>query len=78
MGGETGQELSDRRAHLGAGRRYDRDAGRYPVEPGVMDDVDDLRWTGPADHLDAVCAHIDAPRVAERARRLAAELARDS
>jgi 5'-3' exonuclease len=48
------------------------------LDAPVMDDVDDLRWTGPADHLDAVCAHIDAPRVAERARRLAAELARDS
>ena len=48
------------------------------LDAPVMDDVDDLRWTGPADHLDAVCAHIDAPRVAERARRLAAELPRDS
>ena len=38
-----------------------------------MADVEDLRWTGPADHLEAVCAHIDAPRMAERARRLAAE-----
>ena len=38
----------------------------------VMDDVEDLRWAGPADHLEAVCAHLDAPRVAERARRLAA------
>jgi len=41
----------------------------------VMDDVEDLRWAGPADHLEAVCAHLDAPRVAERARRLAAERA---
>ena len=37
-----------------------------------MADVEDLRWTGPADHLEALCAHLDAPRAAERARRLAA------
>ncbi len=37
----------------------------------VMADVEDLRWTGPADHLEALCAHLDAPRAAERARRLA-------
>ena len=39
----------------------------------VMRNVDDLEWNGPADHLDAVCAHLDAPRVAERARRLVAD-----
>ena len=39
----------------------------------VMDDVDELQWSGPADHLEVVCAHLDASRVAERARRLAAE-----
>ena len=38
----------------------------------VMANVEDLRWTGPADHLEALCAHLDAPRAAERARRLAA------
>jgi len=43
------------------------------LDAPVMDDVEDLRWTGPAEHLDAVCAHLDAQRVAERARRLAAE-----
>ena len=48
------------------------------LDAPVMDDVDDLRWIGPADHLDAVCAHIDAPLVADRARRLAAERTRDS
>jgi len=41
----------------------------------VMADVEDLRWTGPADHLEALCAHLDAPRAAERARRLAADRA---
>ncbi len=43
----------------------------------VMGNVDDLQWTGPADHLDALCAHIDAPRVAERAHRLASDRKRD-
>ena len=41
----------------------------------VMADVEDLRWTGPANHLEALCAHLDAPRAAERARRLAADRA---
>ena len=43
----------------------------------VMRNVADLEWNRPADHLDAVCAHIDAPRVAERARRLVADRKRD-
>ena len=47
------------------------------LDAPVMGNVDDLEWTGPADHLDAVCAHIDAPRVAERARRLVADRKRD-
>jgi len=58
-------------------RRDDAELYRHlatlDLDAPVMDDVEDLRWTGPADHLEAVCAHIDAPRVAERARRLAAE-----
>ena len=41
----------------------------------VMADVEDLRWTGPAEHLEALCAHLDAPRAAERARLLAADRA---
>ena len=60
-----------------AERRDDAELYRHlatlDLDAPVMDDVADLRWTGPADHLEAVCAHIDAPRVAERARRLAAE-----
>jgi 5'-3' exonuclease len=39
----------------------------------VMDDVEDLCWTGPADHFEDVCSHLDAPRLAEMARRLAAD-----
>ena len=58
-------------------RRDDAELYRHlatlDLDAPVMDDVEDLRWTGPADHLEAVCAHIDAPRIAERARRLAAE-----
>ncbi len=60
-----------------AERRDDAELYRHlatlDLDAPVMADVADLRWTGPADHLEAVCAHIDAPRVAERARRLAAE-----
>ncbi len=41
------------------------------LDAPVMADVDDLRWAGPSDHLEAVCAHIDAPQAADRARRLA-------
>ena len=41
----------------------------------VMTNVEDLRWTGPADHLEVLCAHLDAPQAAERARRLAADRA---
>ena len=38
----------------------------------VMDSVEDLLWTGPLDHLGQMCDHIDAPRVAERIQKLAA------
>ncbi|MEO2170408.1 MAG: flap endonuclease, partial [Acidimicrobiales bacterium] len=44
------------------------------LDAPVMDDVEDLRWTGPADHLEDVCSHLDAPRLAEMARRLADDL----
>ena len=60
-------------------RRDDADLYRHlatlDLDAPVMDDVEDLRWIGPADHLEAVCAHIDAQRLAERARRLAADRA---
>ncbi len=60
-------------------RRDDADLYRHlatlDLNAPVMDDVEDLRWIGPADHLEAVCAHIDAQRLAERARRLAADRA---
>ena len=63
--------LAERRNDTGLYRRL----ATLALDAPVMDDVDELRWTGPADHLDAVCAHLDAPRVAERARRLAADRA---
>ena len=37
------------------------------LDAPVMDDVEDLRWTGPADNLEDVCSHLDAPRLAEMA-----------
>ena len=40
-----------------------------------LGEVDDWRWSGPADDFDALCATIDAPESAERARRLAAKRA---
>ena len=40
-----------------------------------MADGEDRRWAGPDKHLEALCAHLDAPRAAERARRLAADRA---
>ena len=43
------------------------------LDAPVMEDVEDLRWSGPACHLEDVCSHLDAPRLAERARRLAAD-----
>ena len=61
---------------LAAGReealRYRRLA-TLDLDAPVMEDVEDLRWSGPARHLEDVCSHLDAPRLAERARRLAAD-----
>jgi 5'-3' exonuclease len=40
---------------------------------GVLEDgAEELRWQGPADDLEAVCADLDAPDVLERAGELAA------
>ena len=41
------------------------------LEAPVMDGVDDLRWAGPREGFAAACGRIDAPRLAERAERLA-------
>ncbi|MEE2768705.1 MAG: 5'-3' exonuclease H3TH domain-containing protein [Actinomycetota bacterium] len=40
----------------------------------VMSDVDELAWVGPLGHLGDLCAHLDAPRLAERAATLADRL----
>jgi 5'-3' exonuclease len=39
----------------------------------LVADVDELRWTGPADGFDRVAAALDAPNLARRAEMLAAE-----
>jgi 5'-3' exonuclease len=38
----------------------------------LITDVEELRWTGPAEGFDRVAAALDAPALAERANRLAA------
>ena len=38
----------------------------------VSDTVEDLRWTGPAERFAELCGWLDAPRLAERAKALAA------
>jgi 5'-3' exonuclease len=42
------------------------------LDAPVMDDVDELRWTGPQPHFAEVCRSLDGPRLAERADRIAA------
>ncbi len=41
------------------------------LDAPVMAGVDELQWTGPLDHLGTMCAHLDAPRLADRAEKLA-------
>ncbi len=41
------------------------------LEAPVMGGVDDLRWAGPREGFAVACRRIDAPRLAERAERLA-------
>ena len=38
----------------------------------VMDNVDELLWTGPKKHFSDVCEHLDAQRISDRAVSLAA------
>ena len=45
------------------------------LEAPVMEDVDELCWTGPQPHFAEMCRSLDSPRLAERADRLAARLA---
>ncbi|MBC8364285.1 MAG: flap endonuclease [Actinobacteria bacterium] len=41
------------------------------LEAPVMDNVDELCWTGPQPHFVEMCRRLDGPRLAERADRLA-------
>ena len=45
--------------------------GELDLEAPVMGGVDDLRWAGPREGFAVACGRIDAPRLAERAERLA-------
>ncbi len=45
------------------------------TEAPTMANVDELRWTGPRPELAEVAARLDAPRLVERANKLAAKLA---
>ena len=40
------------------------------VEAPVSSSVDELEWVGPAAEFPAICAELDAPELAERARRI--------
>lgn len=60
-----------------AGGREDarlfRSLATLRVDVPVFDDVDDLRWHGPTAGFAEWCAHMEVPRLAERAEQLAAE-----
>ena len=52
-----------------------RELARLRTDAPVSASVDELRWTGPTDAFEGWCARIDAPNLADRARRLAAKRA---
>ena len=64
-----GDALVAGRAHA----RLFRDLATLRVDVPVFDDVDDLRWRGPAPGFAEWCARMEVPRLAERADALAAE-----
>jgi 5'-3' exonuclease len=45
------------------------------IERSLLDDVGELRWTGPAPELAVMARQLDAPRLLERAETLAAKVA---
>lgn len=49
-----------------------KDLATLRVDRSLLGAVDDLRWLGPTDAFDEVCARIDAAPLARRATRLAA------
>jgi 5'-3' exonuclease len=52
-----------------------RDLATLRTEPPVLDSVDDLRWTGPADDFDAVAQFLRDPGLTTRAAKAAATVA---
>jgi 5'-3' exonuclease len=49
-----------------------RDLATLRTSPAVIDSVEELRWAGPTDAFEGLCADVlDAPSLAERAVRLA-------
>ena len=66
-------------AKLGATLQESRDAGMLfkrlatlVVDRSLLVEVEDLRWRGPTDDFERVCADIDAPGIGRRAEALAA------
>jgi len=49
-----------------------KDLATLRIDRSLLDNVEELRWTGPTDDFEALCARIDAKPVAARALRLAA------
>ncbi|MGH9069388.1 MAG: 5'-3' exonuclease [Acidimicrobiales bacterium] len=54
-----------------------RDLATLRIDRDLLGDVEDLRWRGPGPAWDEVCAGLEAPRLAARARALAAGTGRD-
>jgi 5'-3' exonuclease len=48
-----------------------RDLATLRIDPELLHDVDELRWTGPTAAFDDVAARLEAPRLAQRAHVLA-------
>ncbi|MDP9073215.1 MAG: flap endonuclease [Actinomycetota bacterium] len=51
-----------------------KDLATLRIDRSLLASVDDLRWRGPTDGFESVCARIDADNLARRAERLAARL----
>jgi hypothetical protein len=48
-----------------------RDLATLRIDPELLHDVGELRWTGPTAAFDDVAAQLEAPRLAQRAHVLA-------
>jgi 5'-3' exonuclease len=51
-----------------------KDIATLRVEPPLIDDVEELRWTGPTDTFPELCEMIDAPELVARAAAVATRL----